>query len=384
MTPLQRAAILSGNLRKPTWSWDLAARGVVPAGATFTRGSAGWYFNSAGVLVSASSNVARFDYDPATLSPLGYLAEMQSTNAVVNSRALTGAGWTANGTTVTDNAVVSPDGTTNAATLTETATTAAHGLDWLSTSIVSGQTYGISFFAKSISGTRTMQITTGAGGFINFDPATGATGSSFISIGSWSSISSRAVGNGWYRFSALLNSGSTGGFGFGIYMVPGIGSAQAQSYAGDGTSKIAVWGAQIETAGVGVTSYIPTAGSTVTRSQDILSLPLTSLPGWNASKGGVLVAAYRLHTSVPSGSQLGDISDGTSNNTIHTLRANAGGRRSLRRRASVLQRDRRGVATLPAVFVPISRLVGWGTPWRHRRNGTIQNTASRAALRCPQ
>jgi hypothetical protein len=39
-----------------------------------------------------------------------------------------------------------------------------------------------------------------------------------------------------------------------------------------------VWGAQFETAGVGVTSYIPTAGSTVTRSQDILSLPLTSSP----------------------------------------------------------------------------------------------------------
>jgi hypothetical protein len=99
-----------------------------PPGASFTRASAGWSFNSSGVLTQASTNVARFDYDPATLQPLGYLSEIQSTNAVVRSQALTGASWAASSLTVTDNAQTSPDGTSDASTLVVPAATSAHTL----------------------------------------------------------------------------------------------------------------------------------------------------------------------------------------------------------------------------------------------------------------
>lgn len=52
---------------------------------TFTRGSTGTYFDSAGVLQSAAINVPRFDYDPVTLLPRGILIEESRINALANS-----------------------------------------------------------------------------------------------------------------------------------------------------------------------------------------------------------------------------------------------------------------------------------------------------------
>jgi hypothetical protein len=72
-----------------------------------------------------------------------------------------------------------------------------------------------------------------------------------------------------------------------------------------------VFGAQVDTAGTGVTSYVPTAGSTVTRASDVLTLPVA---GWNLSKGGVLVAAYRALSPVSGNAVM--ISDGTDNNKV--------------------------------------------------------------------
>lgn len=54
---------------------------------TFTRSSNGTYFDSTGTLQTASSNVARFDYNPLTLVPLGLLVEEQRTNLLLNSLA---------------------------------------------------------------------------------------------------------------------------------------------------------------------------------------------------------------------------------------------------------------------------------------------------------
>jgi hypothetical protein len=308
--------LLFGQKTAPDFSWD-ARGGVLPPGATFTRGSSGWYFNSAGVLTQAGTNVARFDYDPSTLVPYGYLAEPQSTNAVTNSQALTGTGWAATGLTVTDNARSSPDGTTDAATLKESSATSGHFNAFTSVTVASGNTYGFSFFAENISGSRWVQFAFSGGAFVNFNPSTGAIGSSG-SGGAMSpgTIGARQLPGGRWRFSLLLAAGGSGPSTFSIGLVPASNSAFQASYAGDGTSTIAVWGVQFETAGVGVTSYIPTSGSTVTRSADQLSLPTSSIPRWNPTNGGVLAAVYRLHTNDGSAGQNQDvvfITDGTSN-----------------------------------------------------------------------
>jgi hypothetical protein len=59
--------------------------GALDSRFTLTRASAGWAFNSAGVLTSYATNVPRFDYDPATLAPRGLLLEEARTNLFLNS-----------------------------------------------------------------------------------------------------------------------------------------------------------------------------------------------------------------------------------------------------------------------------------------------------------
>lgn len=59
--------------------------GALPPGATLTRASTGWYFDSAGVLQSAANDVARFNYSPSTLALEGLLNEPARTNGIRNS-----------------------------------------------------------------------------------------------------------------------------------------------------------------------------------------------------------------------------------------------------------------------------------------------------------
>lgn len=58
----------------------------LPSAFTFTRASSGTYFDATGTLQTAATNVARFDYDPATLLPRGLLIEGQATNLFLNSQ----------------------------------------------------------------------------------------------------------------------------------------------------------------------------------------------------------------------------------------------------------------------------------------------------------
>ena len=59
----------------------------LPSAFTLTRASSGTYFDATGTLQTAGTNVARFDYDPATLLPRGLLLEGQATNLFLNSQA---------------------------------------------------------------------------------------------------------------------------------------------------------------------------------------------------------------------------------------------------------------------------------------------------------
>lgn len=86
------------NLDMPSFQRDFASlktldHGTGPA-ITFTRASGGTYFDSNGVLQTASNNVPRFDHDPATGASLGLLIEEARTNSIRNSQASGGAAGT--------------------------------------------------------------------------------------------------------------------------------------------------------------------------------------------------------------------------------------------------------------------------------------------------
>lgn len=61
-----------------------SARQPVPT-VTFTRASTATYINAAGTIVSAATNIPRFDYDPVTLVCKGLLIEESRTNLLLNS-----------------------------------------------------------------------------------------------------------------------------------------------------------------------------------------------------------------------------------------------------------------------------------------------------------
>jgi hypothetical protein len=92
------------------------------AGFAMTRATSAWYFDSAGLLQSVSSGVARqAAYNPVTLARIGLLVEAARTNAVLYSRDLTNAAWVASNITPTKDQV-GIDGVSNSATrLTATA-----------------------------------------------------------------------------------------------------------------------------------------------------------------------------------------------------------------------------------------------------------------------
>ena len=81
---------------------------------TFTRSTTATFVGSNGLIQSAAINAPRFDFDPVTLAPLGFLIEEQRVNLLLYSAEFDNAAWAKTNTTITANATTSPDGTANA------------------------------------------------------------------------------------------------------------------------------------------------------------------------------------------------------------------------------------------------------------------------------
>jgi len=89
MPALLRGAGSSTSI--PSFSRDFAMvktlnHGIGPD-ITFTRTGTATYFNSSGVLTTATANEPRFDHDPSTLASKGLLIEEGRTNSIRNSQA---------------------------------------------------------------------------------------------------------------------------------------------------------------------------------------------------------------------------------------------------------------------------------------------------------
>jgi hypothetical protein len=257
---------------------------------TFSRASSGTYVGSDGLIKTAVTDAPRFDHDPVTGESLGLLVEEQRTNLITSSSDIAGF-FTQQNSTATADAAAAPDGTVTADLLVPHTSSSTHGsFNNTSLSFSASTTYSYSIFVKP-NGYSWLQLLLTSGfnnltAWVNFD-LTGAGSFGFTGGGEISKEIESHPG-GWYRCTITARSGASAFAGGPAYLVLDSNrNGRDEHYAGDGTSGIYLWGAQLEE-GSFPTSYIPTTTSTVTRSPDIASIEGTNFSSWfNQSEGTV-------------------------------------------------------------------------------------------------
>ncbi len=196
---------------------------------------------------SAAYYGPRFDYDPATLAPLGLLIEELRTNSLTFALNFSNAAWTTSTLTV-GATVASPDGQTNGYTLTATGPNATIKAAVTTTAVA----WTASFWLRRVTGSGNVDIT--------------MDGTTFVT---------QTLTSTWTRFSAS-QTGVAGTSNPGIRLVT----------SGD---VVQVFGGQAE-AGAFATSLIPTFGTAATRAAESPNIPTT---GWMAANIGSWYASFR-------------------------------------------------------------------------------------------
>ena len=271
-----------------TGNGNLTAQLLSAGNATYTgNGASGIYLwgaqleqsSTVGEYIPTTSTInsaPRFDHNPTTGESLGLLVEESRTNLCTYSEAFDDASWvkTSLNGTITANQTTAPDGLNTADLYQEDANTLGRFVG-KTLSATSGTTYTAVFWAKQAPGaTRYAGLVMAAAVFgVNVIASYTLSGAGSVTIaasGTGTSASIQQFPNGWYRCSLTSQATITtsGNIQFRISNSAANGAA---TYAGDGSSGLYFWGAQIEV-GAFPTSYIPTTTATVTRSADVASI----------------------------------------------------------------------------------------------------------------
>jgi hypothetical protein len=278
--------------------------GIFPK-LTFTRASSATYYNSAGLIATAATDVARINYNPATLVAQGLLIEEARTNNFTYSEDLSNAIWNKSSSTISANATTAPDGTVTADKIVEVAASAQHYVVNGSFTGVAASVYSWTCYIKAAE--RTFCWLEFYGGFsagtAYVDLATGAIGTT---SGIGSGVTATEVGNGWYRLQLPNATATAASMNVAIYTSTGDG---VNSFLGDITKGIYIWGTQLELGDV-ASSYIPTTTIAVTRADDKTSI-LTTLFNYSATFGSMYANASILAVRLGVYSNLTSFNDTT-------------------------------------------------------------------------
>lgn len=263
---------------------------------TYTRATPATTVDASGLVVTVGSGVPRSWFDPSSLTYLGYLAEGQRTNLLVQSADTTNASWAKTDTTPTLSGT-GPDGVTNSANLLTEGSAGTASVSQGYTASAADVTNTISLFMKrgNHDWVRVVFFDTSAGAnniTAWFNLATGAVGTvQNNGVGAGGSATTKAYPDGWYRFtlSGIPNPANTD-----YSVLTNSANADASGTRVANGTRLQ-WGAQAEHASF-ASSYIPTAAATVTKNIDVDQYPASMI---SASGNSVFIQWTPLHA--PSG-----------------------------------------------------------------------------------
>jgi hypothetical protein len=250
---------------------------------TFTsRASTATYYDSTGTLQTAAVDEERLTYNPADLTaPATQLFEEQRTNLQVYSEAFDNADWIKGRASIDANVIVAPDGTLTGDKFIESTDNNTHYVsDGLG--VTSGTTYTSSFYVKAGERNRCRLYTNLNQELGTYNAIYDLSSGTIVSETGTGSATITDVGNDWYRITSTVTATGSTTRAFYLQIVE---SGTTIGYAGDGSSGIYIWGAQLEE-GAYPTSYIPTTSSTVTRSADVYSSAQSTRSADEASMTG--------------------------------------------------------------------------------------------------
>jgi hypothetical protein len=273
----------------PSLSLDFMTPGALDPRITFTRASTATYTDQNGTIQTAAINAPRWDYRSGALQ--GVMIEESRTNTLFPSVPDAGGRWPAGGLS-RGGSITAPDNTTSTTSLfTATDTTnSARNVLAAGTAVSAVTTYSISVFLKRGPNNAYIQVNiTGAStaapvAYYDLLNGTAVVGADVLPGATGLAASILTYPNGWYRavFTVTTNAGATG-------ISPYIGPCVTVSATGDNRSYVGVvgqglyaWGAQCEQ-GAFPTSHIPTTSASVTRAQDIMTMPLAA---WYSGTAG--------------------------------------------------------------------------------------------------
>lgn len=283
---------------------------IVSDDANYSRASTATYYGSDGLIDYAIVDEQRVHYMQDGSGDFGLLLEGERENLLTYS-SIASTGWTLTGSATRAAGVFdSPDGTANATELTVPAGL-LQGIISTPTVSLSVEPVTYSFYLKHVSGTSTQMVvgsSTSAvwGAVDNFLILIDLSDGSVDDIGaSIDEYNVEALPNDWYRLEITGTPDSAG-------------SANCICNNGDGVNAgvFGVFGLQIEV-GSFATSYIPTSGSTVTRSKDVANINNISIKDWFNSLKGTFYCDFKRYVNVQQITYAWQVDDTTANNRLY-------------------------------------------------------------------
>jgi hypothetical protein len=276
-----------------TLDLNFTTPGSFPAGVTFARASTGTYFDSAGVMQTATTNTPRWDYDPNTLQLRGVLIEETRRNLALQSGSLGTAPWTPAAVTValpvvTNGAVVAPDGTMTGAQIVFPQVTGAGAVSYLRQAMaVTAAVHTFTVYLRGAVGGEQLYL-------INVDS---------VAVYYRTQVTLTTT---WQRYTLVTGTQVVGSPNFGI----GTDLRDA-SQTTKPAQTIYAWGAQVEVAPCS-TSYIPTTGVDATRQVD--TCIVNPLGSWFSNAAGTLMVDF---DALKTTGTIGGFSTGAFNDSFY-------------------------------------------------------------------